>query len=243
MPDYTIKEWNENNFDVHCCKYVEQAYEQGKWAFVSDYARFWILYHEGGLYFDTDVELVRNLDELLAKGPFLGIEKGDVDLVGPGLGMGAAPQMAFYREILEDYQKDCFLQKDGTLNLKTVVTRTSDLLKKHGFTDAKLEEPRQVAGIWIYPGDYFCPMDYYTGEIKLTEHTYSIHKYDGSWTSQRQQARNQLKYQCYQWLSRFLPKCIAYPVSERFAGVVSIYQENGISGVMQTINQRYFSRK
>ena len=75
LPDYEIKVWNESNFDVNCCPYVKGAYEQRKFAFVSDYARFWVLYKEGGLYFDTDVEVIRNVDHIIAAGNFMGIEK------------------------------------------------------------------------------------------------------------------------------------------------------------------------
>ena len=74
LPDYEIKEWNESNFDINCCAYVREAYEAKKWAFVSDYARFWILYQHGGLYFDTDVELIKSIDDLIVKGAFMGCE-------------------------------------------------------------------------------------------------------------------------------------------------------------------------
>ena len=72
FPEYEIKEWNEDNFDVHLIPYVEEAYNAKKYAFVSDYARFWILYFYGGVYFDTDVEVIRPMDDILAKGGFMG---------------------------------------------------------------------------------------------------------------------------------------------------------------------------
>ena len=71
LPDYTIKEWNEDNFDINIVPYTREAYEVGKYAFVSDYARFYILYHHGGLYFDTDVEVIRPMDDLVGRGAFL----------------------------------------------------------------------------------------------------------------------------------------------------------------------------
>lgn len=241
MPDYEIKEWNETNFDVHCCQYVEQAYEQKKWAFVSDYARFWILYKEGGIYFDTDVELIQDLEPLLKRGPFLGVEKGKTNMVNPGLGMAAPLAMPFYQEILDDYQKDSFINEDGSLNLTTVVMRTSELLQRHGFQISKLKEPCQIAGIWIYPEEYFCPMDYYTGEVNITKRTYSIHKYDGSWTSQKQQDKNQLKYKYYKCISAVMPKSMAYPASEILAALVFSYQKEGIAGVVQKIMNHYLN--
>ena len=99
LPDYEIKEWNEDNFDVNIIPYTQQAYEAKKYAFVSDYARFWILYHHGGVYFDTDVEVIRPMDDIIKKGPFMGREKGayikatgdnTVEVKGDA-GLGVAP--------------------------------------------------------------------------------------------------------------------------------------------------------
>ena len=159
LPGYEIKEWNESNFDVNCCPYVREAYQAKKYAFVSDYARFEVLYREGGLYFDTDVEVIRNMDHIVA----------------PGLGLGVAPGLGLLHELLEFYQaKEHFSVEDGT-----VVDYTTALLRKHGL----VEEHRlqQVAGVTIYPVDYFCPMDSTTGIITLTDNTVSIHHYSCSW--------------------------------------------------------------
>lgn len=240
MPQYEIKQWNEKNFNVHCCSYVEQAYEAKKWAFVSDYARFWILYNKGGVYLDTDVEIIKDMTPLIEKGAFLGVEKGKINMVAPGLGMAAPSKLPFYKEVLDSYQKDYFKKNNGTLNLKTVVTRTTELLQKHGFKDSKLKQPVQVAGIWIYPEEYFCPMDYYTGKTEISSHTYSVHKYDGSWTTQDQQEKNQLKYKCYKITSRLITQHFAYPVSEILASLVYSYKMNGILGVIQKIVKRIF---
>ena len=98
FPDYEIKEWNENNFDVNIISYTAEAYKARKYAFVSDFARFWILYHHGGLYFDTDVEVIGSFDDIIARGPFMGCEsglrpmEGDSLLVAPGLGLGVNPR-------------------------------------------------------------------------------------------------------------------------------------------------------
>ena len=111
FPEYEIKEWNECNFDVNCCDYVKEAYAAKKWAFVSDYARFWILYHEGGLYFDTDVEVIKDMSDIIAKGAFMGCETDNKCAPGlglganPGLGLGANPGLGLYKEILDYYEK------------------------------------------------------------------------------------------------------------------------------------------
>lgn len=186
-PDYEIKEWNESNFPMDCCTYVQEAYKAKKWAFVSDYARFWILYREGGVYFDTDVELMKSIDDLIVKGPFMGCETALSDeglpisgKVAPGLGIAAYPGISLYKTILDSYIDDCFICSDGTENKKTIVMRTTEILEKYGFDwhDRSIQE---IEGICIYPSDFFCPICYATGEIKITENTRSVHHYAETW--------------------------------------------------------------
>ena len=187
FPDYEIKEWNESNFDLNCCDYVKEAYTAKKWAFVSDYARFWILYNYGGLYFDTDVEVIRDMSEIVNRGAFMGCEAMNKCAPGlglgvnPGLGLGVNPGLGLYKEILDFYHTIHFVNKDGTLNEQTVVLYTTNILKKHGFK--KLEQIQYVAGIYIYPEEYFCPLNYGTGKLTITNNTFSIHHYSASWHS------------------------------------------------------------
>ena len=179
LPDYEIKEWNEDNFDVNSIPYTKHK----KYAFVSDYARFWILYHEGGLYFDTDVEIVANMDEIIARGPFMGIEQGaSLDgkpMVAPGLGLGVEAGHPFYQKMLRVYNQQIYLDVDGTYNNMTIVSYTTKELYAHGMKPS--EEMQEVEGIWIYPADFFCPMDSTTGIITKTKRTVAIHHYDCSW--------------------------------------------------------------
>lgn len=182
-PDYEIIEWNESNFDYRACDYAAEAYEAQKWAFVSDYARFAILYRYGGLYFDTDVELIRPIDDIVEKGPFFGMERTETEeepvCVAPGLGMGTIASHPIYQAILEVYQKLHFRNSDGTPNQTTIVKYTTDLLKKHGLKDS--HHLSCVEGIWIYPWEYFSPMDFYTGMLQTTQNTRSIHHYAATW--------------------------------------------------------------
>lgn len=185
LPEYEIKEWNENNFDLSCCAYVKEAYEAKKWAFVSDYARFWILYHEGGLYFDTDVEIINPLDNIIEKGPFIGCEETHVSISGknlganPGLGLAAAPGLSLYKEILNYYESIHFSCRNTVL--ETVVDHTTALLRKHGWVGN--EQVEEVNGVYIYPPEYFCPYSYLTGKWNITKHTVSIHHYAATWHS------------------------------------------------------------
>lgn len=183
LPDYEIKEWNEDIFDVNSIPYTKQAYEAKKYAFVSDYARFWILYYEGGLYFDTDVEIVANMDEIIARGPFMGIEQGasleGKPMVAPGLGLGVEAGHPFYQRMLKTYSSQCFIKPDGSHNNMTIVSYTTKELYAYGMKPS--EDIQEVEGIWIYPADYFCPMDSTTGIITKTKRTVAIHHYDCSW--------------------------------------------------------------
>ena len=176
-PDNEIKEWNEKNYDVRKIPYIAQAYDAKKYAFVSDYARFDILYEYGGIYLDTDVELIKPLDKIINQGAFLGLEAPR--LINAGLGMATPAKTPILREILNSYQSDIFTNTDGSYNLKTVVTRVSDIFKKHGFSDKT--EFQKVAGFTIYPIEYFCPKNILTGELFITNNTYSIHHFDASW--------------------------------------------------------------
>ena len=182
FPEYEIKEWNESNFDISCCDYVKEAYASKKWAFVSDYARFVILYNEGGLYFDTDVEVIRPFDSIIKNGPFMGKEaslRGEI-LTAPGLGLAAVPGLPFYKEIIDYYQT----KHDEVDEKTTVCNHITSLLKGHGYLGNN--EVEQIAGMVIYPPEYFCPKNYYTGELNITSNTYSIHHYSATWYSKKE---------------------------------------------------------
>ena len=194
LPDYEIKEWNEDNFDVNIIPYTRQAYEARKYAFVSDYARFYILYHHGGLYFDTDVEVIRPMDDIVERGPFMGCENeagqgagATAPAVAPGLGLGCNPGQGLYAEILELYSGLQFKRADGGLNQKTVVEYTTELLVSKGLKN--VNEVQRVADVLIYPKEYFCPMDYQTNEMNVTSKTRTIHHYAASWHGIRQKIK------------------------------------------------------
>jgi len=200
MPGSEIKEWNEDNFDVHSIPYIAEAYEAKKYAFVSDYARFWILYRYGGVYFDTDVELIQPIDDILERGAFMGIEDiypeaDPYPLVAPGLGMAVESGHEFYKKELDYYAGIHFIDKDGQMDQETVVRRTTALLVEEGLQPR--HELQQVSGIWIYPKEYFNPLDDLTGRLVKTENTRSIHWYARTW-----QSRSPLKQRLSRWSHR-----------------------------------------
>ncbi len=202
-PEFEIIEWNESNFDVNCCNYVREAYEAKKWAFVSDYARFKILYEHGGLYFDTDVEVIKPLDEVISRGGFMGREEGISGGVAPGLGLGVTPGLGLYKELLEAYHSRHFINEDGSYNQKTIVEYTTEALLNYGLKSSN--EIQFVAGIYIYPKEYFCPMNYVSGEVKITNNTYSIHHYSASWHNEKQKYAFALQRK----FNRIFPKRVA----------------------------------
>ncbi len=186
LPDYEIKEWNERNFDVYQAPYIAEAYRLKKYAHVSDYARFWILYHYGGVYFDTDVEVIRPLDDLLAKGSFVGFEcqegtpldnpNGNLN---PGLGLAVPPMHPFIGIMLNFYNHHHFVKWNGrnSGNITHKVTQFIDYDHKEVLEGGIVS----VNGLLIYPIEYFCPLNYYTGEMNITENTHTIHHYMASW--------------------------------------------------------------
>lgn len=192
-PDYEIIEWNEDNFDCSRINYTQDALSEKKYAFVSDYARFYILYHYGGVYLDTDVEIIKPINHIIEKGNFLGCEnyakEGSryyVLRVNPGLGMGMAKNNSFCNEMLTIYDHLSFYNDDGSLNLKTIVDYTTEELVKRGLRN--VDEIQMVGDVYIYPKDYFCPIDH-VNDLKITDNTVSIHHFAGSWLPKRKRVK------------------------------------------------------
>lgn len=181
LPDYEIKEWNEDNFDVTQIPYIEQAYKCKKYAFVSDYARFKIMYEYGGVYFDTDVEVVKPLNDIIEKGTFFGLENNGVNNsfnCNVGLGFACKPGLDLCSDMVELYKNLTFCV-DGRNNIKTVVQHFSELLLAKGLKPHK--GIIEFQNITIYPPDYFCPKSFENGKVLMTENTRTIHHYAASW--------------------------------------------------------------
>lgn len=215
FPDYEIIEWNEANFDYNSCQYAKEAYEAQKWAFVSDYVRFVVLYEHGGVYFDTDVEVIKSFDDILESGGFMGCENkitqpGDKLAVNPGLGLAVEAGDPIIKELIDDYNNSSFKRENGSLDLTTIVERTTEFLLKHGLEDKN--EIQKVDGITVYPVDYFCPIEMSTHRLIITENTRSIHHFVASWVDIKSKARGKI----YRFIRRIFGKNIAGFVQKIF---------------------------
>lgn len=178
-PDYEIVEWNENNFDLNMNKYVEQSYEKRKFAFVTDYVRLWVLYNFGGVYMDTDVELVKNIDCFLEHPAFSGFEN---NLLVPTGIMGSVKHNNWIRLLLQDYNDLQFIREDNSLDCTTNVERISKKTRENYVLN--FDGTFQDIGVVVfYPPDYLCAKDFKTGKIFVTENTHAIHHFSGSWHS------------------------------------------------------------
>lgn len=187
-PDYKIVEWNEDNYDVSAHRYTDDAYAAGDYAFVSDYARFDILYNHGGVYFDTDVEVIRNIDDLVGRGPFMGCEKDAPGLtVAPGLVVASPPGFGLFRSILNDYDRIPYAV-NGVRTPGTVVKRVTDTLVDLGL-DRDKPGIQTVCGLTVYPAEFFAPYDDLTGRLDITRNTRSIHWYSKLWIAPAERRR------------------------------------------------------
>lgn len=192
MPDWEYKLWNEDNFDVNSVPYVKEAYEERKFAFVTDYVRLYALYTEGGIYMDTDVETLKSYEPLLNLKAFTGYEGSKY--MPPVTGtMASEAGGEWVKKQLKEYDGLHFRKADGSLDMTTNTIRISDSMKKKGFIqDGKYQVFEEMH---IFPSEYFCPRQT-TGEFLLTENTYCDHHFMGTWASTNKSRR---------WFLRIIP--------------------------------------
>ena len=196
LPDYEIIEWNESNYDISKNRYMREAYEAKKWGFVPDYARLDIIQKYGGFYLDTDVELIKCLDEYRKYPCFFGVEKPDKAALG--LGFGAEPGNSIITEMLQQYDEMSFLKDDGTYDLTPSPEFQTKIMNKYGVY--VVECIKQIDNkCYIFPKDYFNPYNMDSGLIEVSENTVSIHHYAGSWVDSYSKFRGKV----YQLIYRF----------------------------------------
>jgi hypothetical protein len=172
-PDYEIIRWDESNYDIEKNEFTKGAYETGNWGFVPDYARLDIIYHEGGIYLDTDVELIKNLDDLLYENGFMGTE--DSIHVSPGLGFGAQKKSEFIKKLMNTYEHIDFDSK----NLVPSPTFLKSFFTKEGFVPDNGYQ--HLHGMTILPELVLSPKSQITGLVHKNDHTFAIHHFDATW--------------------------------------------------------------
>ncbi|MFV0264605.1 MAG: glycosyltransferase family 32 protein [Kluyvera sp.] len=179
-PDYKIIRWDESNVDLESCLFVREAYASKKWAFVSDYIRLKVVSEHGGIYLDTDVELLKPLDNLLQYPAYMGFESNKNCVVNSGLGFGAEQGHPFFLSLLAEYEQLSFVNELGDYDMTPCVLRETRALMRLGL---KVNGKTQILkNIIILSEDYLCPISL-LGVSNFTENTYSIHHYDASWLS------------------------------------------------------------
>lgn len=177
LPDYKLMLWNEDNYDVNSIKFTRQAYQKKKYAFVIDPVRLQLLREHGGIWLDTDIEIIKNLDPLLELPAFMSF--GSDTLLHTGI-VGSEKGAAWTDEYWKYMNRKPFIRWNGRLNKTPSTVIISRILKKRG---VKLDNTFQIYddSLHIFPKDYFCPKDYKTGKITITDNTYCIHHFAGSW--------------------------------------------------------------
>lgn len=190
-PGFEVRKWTEKDIDLSMNEYTRQAYEAKAWGFVPDYLRLWIIYNYGGIYLDTDVQVIRDLSPLCRHKAFAGMESEDY--VALGLGFGAEQYDELIHQHMIVYDGLRYINFDGTANRTPSPSYTTELLVKYGFQRGRTEI-QKVGDIVIYPPEYFCPKSFKTGMTRITKNTYSIHHFDASWYSAEEQKNKEARW-------------------------------------------------
>lgn len=189
LPDYELVLWNEDNFDIDCNQYVKEAYESKKYAFVTDYVRLYVLYNHGGIYMDTDVEVLKPLDKFLEHRAFTGCENDEMCVTGT---MAAEKGHKWIEDLLKDYEYKKFILPDGSYDKipnTQMITRVT--VSNYGWKPIN-EHQTLKEGLNIYPFEVFCAKDWRTGKIQSNSDTYTIHHFSGSWISKTDRFKSKI---------------------------------------------------
>ena len=217
FPGYEIKCWNEDNFDVSQIGFMKEAYDARKWAFVSDVARLIIIYENGGIYFDTDVEVIAPFDDILSsagKG-FFGFES--TGYVASGLGFGAEKGAPFLKEVIEEYRRIRFADHEGLLDAIACPVIMTNLMEKQGY--ARKDCFQQFREFAVFPSEYFSPLNYQTGRMRLKKNTHSIHWGNASWNASSPAEKKRLQR---------IRRVFGIQIGDVVCGIVSSIEKEGL---------------
>lgn len=230
-PDYKMYVWNEKNVNLKECLYLQQAYQKQKWAFVSDYVRIKALYEYGGIYLDTDMEVLKSFDSLLSNRHVFGFERDDRITT---CFMAAEPHSKIMKMILKSYAEDSFVMDNGELNLRTNVERISQLVQAayHFHPDGRFQK-LGIDGV-IYPIEYFVARDL-IGNENLTSNTFCVHHCAYSWGSDEDKNYVKLFEDTTKRLNSFLP----FGISQGLGRVIATIKLQGWKSLMNKIRKKF----
>lgn len=177
LPDYEIKLWNTNNFDVNICQYTKEAFSAKKYAFVSDFVRLYALYHYGGIYLDSDIEVLKSMDCFLNEKAFTGFE--DESNVAAWI-LGSEKGNPLFKELMDEYYSRNFIKENGDYDMTPNPKYVTECMVRHGLI-LKQDIIQKLDYITVFPMDYFCPYNPYRRDTKFTENTYVNHYFNGAW--------------------------------------------------------------
>ena len=212
LPEYSIKLWNEDSFDLSCNAYVQEAYQARKFAFVTDYVRLYALYNEGGIYMDTDVEVIKPLDAFLTLPAFSGFESDSGCITGI---MGSERHGAWVKDLLEEYSNRHFIKPDGSMDMMTNVLYTNNLMTRKGLLlNGQTQQFENY--VTIFSKEFFCPKSWDTDQYIISDKTHTIHHFAASWWTRRQKwlrwTRNHFGKRAAKYLSYFWrPPKVLFP--------------------------------
>jgi mannosyltransferase OCH1-like enzyme len=241
-PDYELRLWNEENFNVNTVKFTAQVARAKKWGFIVDYIRAYAIYHHGGIYMDIDVELLKPFDDtMLQNSCFSGFELSNY--INPGNIFAGEKGSFIAKKVMEFYEANNFIKMNGKLNLTPSPKIFTDILLKYGL---KQNDSYQELGVFTaYPAEYFCAKNWHTGKVRITEHTYAIHHYYGSWFSDKEMEKVHERWDFYakygndQYLVNLFESYNTYNVNN--IGLKMLYSI-GIKRSLKKIKDRVFKR-
>ena len=195
-PDFEIRIWSLNDYDDNGCDYFREAINAKKWSFASDYSRAEVVYKYGGIYMDMDVEVVRNIDDLLHNDAYMSFQ--DLNYLECGSGFGASKGNTIIGEIVREYERLHFIKENGDEDLTTCPQRYTKIVEPYGLK--KNGAFQEFSNLTIYPFEYLTAKSFGTGITYLTENTYTVHHHNGSWVTKE----NKLKWnRKYEWIRKY----------------------------------------
>lgn len=221
LPDYEIMCWDLKRFDINCCRYTKEAFLEKKYAFASDYIRLYALYHFGGIYLDSDIEVLKSFDDLLNLKAFTCFQKMSMTL-SPWI-IGSEKGNKIIKEFLDYYEERSFYDENGKMDLTPNPYPFTAICKRHGLILKDVKQ--ELDEISIFSHDYFCPYNPSKDVLEVTDNTYTIHYFNAEWMSEDQKRRRKRKQEVTKKYGRYVGLAAYGWILLREEGVRIFYRE------------------